>query len=413
MTTAVVIGGGPAGLMAAEQLLQAGTSVDLYDAMPSLGRKFLLAGIGGLNITHAEDWSSFLSRYPHAPNQLVSALNQFSSAEFVDWVHALGVETFIGSSGRVFPREMKAAPLLRRWLQRSRDLGLRTHVRHRLTAWQAMADGQFALTFETPEGVIKHHAQCVVMALGGASWAKLGSDGRWLAGYEQAGIRCQPLLASNCGFEVAWSDFMLTHAGAPLKNISIQLPWLVSGARLGEAVLTQHGLEGSLVYALSAAIRQQLQSQGQATILLDLCPATSAEAVMVALTKPAKGKTMSQRLRALGLDAAKIALVHEAVKQSVHARQVSYAELVKALPVTLLAARPIDEAISCAGGVDFSEITAQFMVQRYPGLFCAGEMLDWDAPTGGYLLTACMATGRQAGMAAAEFCITNQGVNDD
>lgn len=413
MTTAVVIGGGPAGLMAAEQLLQAGISVDLYDAMPSLGRKFLLAGIGGLNITHAEDWSSFLGRYTNASSQLIRALNQFSSAQFVDWVHALGVETFIGSSGRVFPREMKAAPLLRRWLQRSRDLGLRTHVRHRLTAWHSLADGQFALTFATPEGVIERRAQCVVMALGGASWAKLGSDGRWLEGFEQSGIRCQPLQASNCGFEVSWSSYMLTHAGAPLKNISIELPWLVSSARLGEAVLTQHGLEGSLVYALSSAIRQQLQSQGQATILLDLCPALSIEAVTAALSKSAKGKTMSQRLRALGLDAAKIALVHEAVKQSAQTELVRYAELVKALPFTVLAARPIDEAISCAGGVDFSEITAQFMVQRYPGLFCAGEMLDWDAPTGGYLLTACMATGRQAGLAAAEFCKTNQGVNDD
>lgn len=413
MTTAVVIGGGPAGLMAAEQLLQAGISVDLYDAMPSLGRKFLLAGIGGLNITHAEDWSSFLHRYPQAPNQLLSALNQFSSAQFVDWVHALGIETFIGSSGRVFPREMKAAPLLRRWLQRSRDLGLRTHVRHRLTAWQIMTDGQFNLTFESPEGVVRHLASCVVMALGGASWAKLGSDGRWMPGYTQAGIRCQPFLASNCGFEVAWSDYMLTHAGAPLKNISIQLPWLTSAARLGEVVLTQHGLEGGLIYALSAAIRQQLLSQGRATILLDLCPALSAQAVNAVLSKSAKGKTMSQRLRALGLDAAKIALVHEAVKHSAQTQQVSYAELVKALPVSLLAARPIDEAISCAGGVDFSELTEQFMVQRYPGLFCAGEMLDWDAPTGGYLLTACMATGRQAGKAAAEFCKTNQGVDDD
>jgi len=413
MTTAVVIGGGPAGLMAAEQLLQAGISVDLYDAMPSLGRKFLLAGIGGLNITHAEDWSSFLSRYPRASQQLVSALNQFSSAQFVDWVHDLGVETFVGSSGRVFPREMKAAPLLRRWLQRSRELGLRTHARHRLTAWSLAADGQFALTFATPQGVLQRKAASVVMALGGASWAKLGSDGRWLADFEQAGIRCQPLQASNCGFDAAWSTHMMSHAGAPLKNLSINLPWLSNGSRLGEAVLTQHGLEGSLVYALSAAIREHLHMHSQATILLDLCPTQSQEAVALALTKAPKGKTMSQRLRALGLDAVKVALVHEAVKQSPQNEQVGYAELVKALPITLRAARPIDEAISCAGGVDFSEMTTKLMVQRYPGLFCAGEMLDWDAPTGGYLLTACMATGRLAGIAASEFCKTNQGANDD
>ncbi len=404
MTTAVVIGGGPAGLMAAEQLLQAGISVDLFDAMPSLGRKFLLAGIGGLNITHAEPWPRFLSRYSDAPVSLLNALHEFSADQLRSWVHELGVETFVGSSGRVFPREMKAAPLLRRWLQRLRDQGLRTHVRHRLLAWQQLSTGQFELVFSTPQGEIKQVASCVVMALGGASWARLGSDGRWLADFQHAGIGCQPWQASNCGFEVSWSAFMQPQAGAPLKNIAIRLPWLTQSDQMGEAVLTRHGIEGSLIYALSASIRQRLASHGEACIELDLCPAKTVQAISTVLDKAPKRKTISQMLRQLGFDAAKTALFHEIVKQQRDYPPERYAQLLKSLPLKLIAARPIDEAISCAGGVDFAGLTAQLMVQCYPGLFCAGEMLDWDAPTGGYLLTACMATGRQAGVAASVFC---------
>jgi uncharacterized flavoprotein (TIGR03862 family) len=395
-----IIGGGPAGLMAAEVLSQAGIKVDLYDAMPSVGRKFLLAGVGGMNITHSEPYPAFLSRYAERAPFIAPLLRSFGADSLCNWIHELGIETFVGSSGRVFPTDMKAAPLLRAWLKRLRESGVTLHTRHRWLGWNAQ--GELRMAHADGEQAIKPDA--VLLALGGASWARLGSDGAWLPWLEQRGIGITALQPSNCGFEVAaWSELMRSKfAGAPLKNIAIGLQGQTP--RLGECVLTESGVEGSLIYALSAHIREQINQQGSATVDIDLLPGKSIGNVQAALAKPRGSRSMSKHLHSqLGIDGVKAALLRELAPAESFADPVLLGNALKALPLTLVKARPLDEAISTAGGVPFEALTENLMLKQLPGVFCAGEMLDWEAPTGGYLLTACFASGRAAGLGMLEW----------
>jgi uncharacterized flavoprotein (TIGR03862 family) len=390
-----IIGGGPAGLMAAEVLALAGVKVDLFDAMPSVGRKFLLAGVGGMNITHAEPTEAFLSRYGARRAELQALLQDFGAEQLRAWIHGLGIDTFVGSSGRVFPTDMKAAPLLRAWLKRLREHGVSLHTRHRWLGWNS--DG--SLRMSGVEGEHSITADAVLLALGGGSWARLGSDGAWLPLLAARGVQCAPLQPSNCGFSVAgWSPwFADKFAGAPVKSTAIALAQ--QSARLGEFVITASGVEGSLIYALSAAIREQINQHGAATVYLDLLPQKTPAQVQALLNKPRGSKSLSNHLRSqLGLEGVRAGLLRELTDASTFADLGLLAQAIKALPLTLVQARPLDEAISTAGGVPFEALTSELMLKQLPGFFCAGEMLDWEAPTGGYLLTACFASGRAAGL---------------
>ena len=397
---AVVVGGGPAGLMAAEALTDAGLAVDLYDAMPSVGRKFLMAGKGGMNITHSEPFDAFLARYGAARERLAPALEAFGPEAVRAWMTGLGVDSFVGSSGRVFPSGMKAAPLLRAWLHRLRERGLRIHVRHR---WLGLdrSDGGYRLRFSAPDGEVTLDAPVVVFALGGGSWAKLGSDGRWTAPFAALGIDTAPLRPANCGFDVAWSEHLRERfAGAPLKPVAAMLAPDGTGYRQGEFVLTEHGLEGGLIYALAAPLREAIAQDGHATLWLDLLPSHSAAQVAAEVARPRGARSLSSHLASrLGLKGVKVTLLHECLPREVFADPPQLARAIKALPVRLAAPRPLDEAISSAGGVRFAAfdtfdaLDAGFMLRELPGVFCAGEMLDWEAPTGGYLLNASMASG--------------------
>lgn len=398
--TVAVIGGGPAGLMAAEVLSQAGFKVDLYDSMPSVGRKFLLAGVGGMNITHSEAYPAFLSRYAERAPMIAPLLRGFGAEALCEWIHRLGVDTFVGSSGRVFPTDMKAAPLLRAWLKRLRDAGVVIHTRHRWLGWNA----DNSLRIASPEGDLSIKPTATLLALGGASWARLGSDGTWLSLLEQRGVQIAPLQAANCGFEVsAWSELLRSKfAGAPLKNIAMGLQGQT--LRLGECVLTQTGVEGSLIYALSAQIREAINQLGSATVEIDLLPGKPLADVQKALGKPRGSRSMSKHLHSqLGIDGVKAALLRELAPAEAFADPGLLARAVKFLPLTLIKPRPLDEAISTAGGVTFEAMDERLMLSSLPGMFCAGEMLDWEAPTGGYLLTACFASGRAAGLGMIEW----------
>ncbi|WP_438299857.1 TIGR03862 family flavoprotein [Pseudomonas sp. NMS19W] len=389
-----IIGGGPAGLMAAEVLSQAGVRVDLYDGMPSVGRKFLLAGVGGMNITHSEAWPAFLSRYAERAPNIAPLLRAFDADALCRWIHELGIETFIGSSGRVFPTDMKAAPLLRAWLKRLRDSGVVIHTRHRWLGW----DENGALRIDSPEGEKTLSPDATLLALGGGSWSRLGSDGAWMLPLEQRGVGLAPLQPSNCGFEVqAWSEVMVSKfAGAPLKNIAIGLNDDVP--RLGECVITATGIEGSLIYALSAPIREAINVHGAATVHIDLLPGRPVDKLQAALSKPRGSRSMAKHLHSqVGIDGVKAALLRELTDAATFADPALLARAIKALPLTLVKTRPLDEAISSAGGVTFEAMDERLMLKALPGVFCAGEMLDWEAPTGGYLLTACFASGRAAG----------------
>ncbi len=391
-----VIGGGPAGLAAAELLSAAGLRIDLFDAMPSLGRKFLMAGRGGLNLTHSEPLEAFMGRYGLHSAELAPMVSACSPQSLQDWAEGLGIQTFVGSSGRVFPREMKAAPLLRAWLHRLREAGVSIHVRHR---WQGWA-GDGALRFTTPEGEHSVRADGALLALGGGSWARLGSDGTWMSWLADKGIPLAPLKPANCGFEVNWSDFLRQRfAGEPLKNVVASC---TDGAgnrlrRQGEFVISEHGVEGSLIYALSAPLRDVLLRDGTVTLTLDLLPDRPAERVLADVAHPRGARSLASHLQGrLGLGGVKLALLHEVLgKADLHDPQ-KLAATIKALPLTLTATRPIDEAISTAGGVCFEALDANLMLKAMPGTFCAGEMLDWEAPTGGYLLTGCIASGQHA-----------------
>ena len=400
---ALIVGGGPAGLMAAEALTDAGLAVELYDAMPSLGRKFLMAGKSGLNITHAEAFDAFLARYGEARERLAPALAAFGPEAVRVWMADLGIESFVGSSGRVFPTGMKAAPLLRAWLHRLRDRGLRIHVRHRWQGIEKTAQG-YRLRFATPAGEITAEATTIVFALGGASWAKLGSDGRWAAPFADLGVDLAPFRPANCGFDVAWSEHLATrHAGDPVKPVAAMLSPDGSGYRQGEFVISATGVEGSLIYALAAPLRDALEQTGQATLWLDLLPAHSAERVAAEVAHPRGTRSLSSHLGSrLGIKGVKLALVHECLPREAIADPAQLARGLKALPLRLAAPRPLDEAISTAGGVRFAALDAGFMLRAHPGLYCVGEMLDWEAPTGGYLLTACLASGLAAGRAVAQ-----------
>ncbi|NHX01803.1 TIGR03862 family flavoprotein [Pseudomonas koreensis] len=395
-----IIGGGPAGLMAAEVLSQAGVRVDLYDGMPSVGRKFLLAGVGGMNITHSEPYPAFLARYAERAPQIAPLLRGFDADALCRWIHDLGIETFIGSSGRVFPTDMKAAPLLRAWLKRLRDSGVVIHTRHRWLGW----DEYGALRISSPDGEITVKPDATLLALGGGSWSRLGSDGAWMLPLEQKGVGLAPLQPSNCGFEVqAWSELLVSKfAGAPLKNVAIGLNDDVP--RLGECVITATGVEGSLIYALSAQIREAINAYGSATVHIDLLPGRPVDKLQAALSKPRGSRSMAKHLHSqVGIDGVKAALLRELTGAQTFADPALLARAIKTLPLTLVKTRPLDEAISSAGGVTFDAVDERLMLKALPGVFCAGEMLDWEAPTGGYLLTACFASGRAAGLAMLEW----------
>lgn len=389
-----IIGGGPAGLMAAEVLAEAGQQVDLYDAMPSVGRKFLLAGKGGLNLTHSEPLPAFVGRYGSRRDEVARWLEVFGPQALRDWVRGLGIDTFVGSSGRVFPTDMKAAPLLRAWLQRLRAAGVRFHMRQRWQGWSE--DG--GLRFIGPEGEHAVRTDALLLALGGASWARLGSDGAWVPWLAARGVDVSPLRPSNCGFDVApaWTaHFSGRFAGEPLKSVAISLDdgW----RQAGEFVVTGTGVEGSLVYAASARLRAQLEAGGPASFLLDLLPARSLDWVQAELAHPRGPRSLSTHLKTrLGLHGVKAGLLHELVPKAEMADPARLAAHIKALRITLGATRPIDEAISSAGGVTAGALDGSLMLRAMPGVFVAGEMLDWEAPTGGYLLTATMASGQVA-----------------
>jgi hypothetical protein len=414
MSTVAVIGGGPAGLMAAEVLALGGVRVNLYDAMPSVGRKFLLAGVGGMNITHSEPFDAFLSRYGARAAVIQPLLEAFSPAALREWIHGLGVETFVGSSGRVFPGDMKAAPLLRAWLHRLREAGVRFHVRHRWLGWS----DEGALSFATPEGKGLVRADAVVLALGGGSWAKLGSDGAWVPLLTQRGVEVAPLMPSNCGFDVAggWSEHLKSRfAGQPLKTVALRFTDAVghSHMRKGELMLSDTGIEGSLVYALSAPLRDTIAAQGTLTVQLDLAPDKTLERVIAEVAHPRGARSLSSHLQSRsGIKGAKMALLREILSPDQLNDAIALANAIKSLPLTLAAARPLDEAISSAGGVRFEALDKNLMLRALPGVFCAGEMLDWEAPTGGYLLTACFASGRAAGQGALNYLKTHHAATD-
>ncbi|MDO9483298.1 MAG: TIGR03862 family flavoprotein [Hydrogenophaga sp.] len=413
-----IVGGGPAGLMAAEVLSRAGLAVHVFDAMPSVGRKFLLAGKGGMNLTHAEPLEPFISRYGQRVEAIRPLLQTFGPQAVRDWASGLGIDTFVGSSQRVFPTDMKAAPLLRAWLHRLRHpqdggVPVQFHMRHRWLGW-AGANPEQAI-FQTPQGPLTVQARATVLALGGASWARLGSDGAWVPWLQAAGVPVAPLQPSNCGFDVAgspvhgtaagWSPFFSSRfAGQPFKSVVIRCSASDgrSFERKGEFVATATGVEGSLVYAASSLLRDEINQHGSATFELDLLPDRSADFVLAQVAHPRGSRSLSAHLKSrLGLDGIKMALLNELLDKDALHDPHRLAAAIKALPVRLAVARPIDEAISTAGGVQWPALDAALMVKAQPGVFCAGEMLDWEAPTGGYLLTACLASGVVAGQGVA------------
>lgn len=402
---AAVIGGGPAGLMAAEVLAARGVQVHVFDAMPSVGRKFLMAGKSGMNLTHAEPEPAFLLRYGERTAQITPMLADFGAQALRDWVHGLGIETFVGSSGRVFPTDMKAAPLLRAWLHRLREGGVQFHMRHRWLGWTD--DAARALRFATPQGEQQVRADAVILALGGASWARLGSDGAWVPLLARHGVDIAALRPANCGFDASWSAmFSERHAGHPVKPVALAVTDTQGNAhyRQGEFVISAGGIEGSLVYALSAPIRDRIERDGEAIVHLDLLPDHDAQRVLAAVSHPRGSRSLSSHLQSrLGITGVKAGLLRECLSKEAMQDTATLAASIKALPLRLLRARPIDEVISCAGGVRFEAMDASLMLNALPGVFCAGEMLDWEAPTGGYLLTACFASGRTAGQGAAQW----------
>ena len=404
-----IIGGGPAGLMAAEAALAGGAQVDLYDAMASVGRKFLLAGKGGLNLTHSDPPEVFLSRYGERAAKVAPWLNAFGPDALRAWTKELGVETFVGSSGRIFPADMKAAPLLRAWLRRLRQAGLTIHVRHRWCGW----DAQKSLCFETPQGTQSVEADAVILALGGGSWPKLGSDGAWVPLLAGRDVPIAPLQPANCGFDVGWTEhFRSKFAGHPVKTVGVvaKSPTGAVMRRMGEFVITETGVEGGVIYAVAPYLRDEIQATGRGTLRLDLAPDRELPRLIKDLSQPRGKKTMATHLqRRAHIDGVKSGLLRELVSKEDFADPTRLAAAIKSLQLTLAASRPLEEAISTAGGVEFKALDKRLMVRALPGLFCAGEMLDWEAPTGGYLLTACFASGRTAGVGAVAWLTERAG----
>ena len=401
--TVAIIGGGPAGLMAAEVISQAGIKVNVYDSMPSLGRKFLMAGKGGLNITHSDPYDLFLSRYGSGSGNIQPMLDRFDADALRTWVHQLGINTFIGSSGRIFPAEMKAAPLLRTWLHRLRQSGVTFHVRHQWLGWSGM--NTQILRFMSPQGDKEVNADVCVLALGGGSWPQLGSTGAWVSLLVQRGVQIVPLAPANCGFDVAWSEYFRGRfAGQPLKSVKATFHDI---QRQGDCVVTATGIEGSLIYALSAPLREEIAAERSATLYLDLMPDKSLASLIEKFSQPRGKQSMANQLRKrLGIEGVKAGLLREIVPTADFNDPIKLCSSIKTLPIKLTATRPIAEAISSAGGVSFDVLDEQLMLRNLPGVFCAGEMLDWEAPTGGYLLSACFASGRMAGEGALKW-LTN------
>jgi uncharacterized flavoprotein (TIGR03862 family) len=397
--TVAIIGGGPAGLMAAEVLSQRGVKVDVYDSMSSLGRKFLLAGKSGLNLTHSEPFEKFVSRYGKRKKEIENWLLDFMPEDLRNWARGLGVETFVGTSGRVFPIAMKASPLLRAWLKGLNDAGVKFHLRHKWNGFLAAGDGDGSkvnIKFETPDGIKSLKADAVVLALGGGSWSRLGSDGVWVNWLSQAGVKIEALKPSNCGFNVEWtSHFKEKFDGQPIKSVVLSFGEF---RQQGEFIVTKEGVEGSLIYAASAFMRDEILANGKAVMHLDLAPDKTEAQLNEKLSKPRGSRSMASHLeKTVGMKGVKAGLLREFVPKDEFDKMERLAFYFKQLPVTLIATRPLDEAISSAGGVMFDSLDENLMIRELPGVFCAGEMLDWEAPTGGYLLTACFASGRKAG----------------
>ena len=453
MSHVVVIGAGPAGLMAAETLAHAGHTVQVFEAKPSAGRKFLMAGRGGLNITHSEPAERFNARYGARAPEFAAMLAALNANALCEWVHRLGIETFVGSSGRVFPAEMKAAPLLRAWINRLRKQNVQFLMRHRWLGFEldhgsdkqgseasgpasspsekrvpeAQVAAKPTLRFESPKGEVTVTPDAVVLALGGGSWARLGSDGAWWPLLQQQGVELAPLLPSNGGFETKWSQYFIDQcAGQPLKTAEFWLTTtpakaskgrpksakttrtLAAGKQTahlrGECLMTEHGLEGGAIYTLSAALRDEILRHGSVTLYVDLLPDYTAEKVLAEVSHPRGTRSLSSHLRSrLGVHGVKAALLRECLSAETFKDPVKLAEGLKALPIVLTACRPIDEAISTAGGVQFEGLTQQLMIKNLPGVFCAGEMLDWEAPTGGYLINGAMASGKAAAAGVSEW----------
>jgi uncharacterized flavoprotein (TIGR03862 family) len=389
-----IIGGGPAGLMAAEILSQNGVTVDLYESMPSLGRKFLMAGKSGLNLTHAEPYHAFITRYGNKQKQIETHLNHFKPSDLLAWVEGLQIETFVGSSGRVFPKEMKASPLLRAWLKRLQTNGVKFHMRHHWNGWQ----DEFFI-FDSPTGEVKIKPDATILALGGASWPKLGSRGDWVSWLEEASIRVKPFRPANCGFIVNWSKhFSEKFHGHPMKSVVLSFK---DFKQKGEFVLTRTGVEGSLIYAASEKLRDELTATGTAVLALDLAPDIPREKLIAALSQPRGSRSLTSHIKkTTRLPDAKIGLLYEFISKEDLVTIEKLADAIKVLPIPLAGTTSLESAISSAGGVHFEELNDNLMLRKMPGVFCAGEMLDWEAPTGGYLLTACFATGRAAGEGA-------------
>lgn len=398
-----IVGGGPAGLMAAETALNQGIRAHVFDSMGSVGRKFLLAGKGGLNLTHSEDFEPFAGRYREQSAWVREWLEDFDANALRNWARTYGVETFVGSSGRVFPSDLKAAPLLRGWVRRLRENGVRFHMHHRCIGWNQKNE----LCFETSEGLKAISPASTILAMGGGSWAKLGSDGQWVPWLQNAGIEVNDLKPSNCGFTHVWSDhFKQRFAGAPIK------PVVISGfdtgdiqkSLQGEFVVTETGIEGSVIYAVSADLRNAIEKNGVAVLVCDLCPGRSIERLRKDLSSPRGKRSMTDHLRRhTGLEGVKIGLLYETLSKVDWQDMEKIIRAIKSFPIALTATRPIDEAISTAGGVTRHALNKNLMSTEKPGVFFAGEMLDWEAPTGGYLLTASMASGRLAGQSACEW----------
>ncbi len=399
-----VIGGGPAGLMAAEVISVRGVKVDVYDSMPSLGRKFLMAGKSGLNITHTEPFEKFVSRYGNRREQIEPMLRRFGPNELRQWVHGLGIETFVGTSGRVFPVGMKASPLLRVWLKRLSGSGVTFYLRHKWKGW----DLDKSLQFESTDGEKTIQADAVVLALGGGSWSRLGSDGAWIPWLEQAGAQVEPLKPSNCGFDVDWSPhFRERFDGHPVKSVVLSFGEF---RQQGEFIVTKEGVEGGLIYAASALLRDEIDTKGRAVMNLDLGPDRSVEWLTERLSKPRGSRTKASHLeKTVGIKGVKAGLLREFIPREDFANPERLAYFIKHLPVRLAATRPLDEAISSAGGVKFESLDQHLMLRCMRGVFCAGEMLDWEAPTGGYLLTACFASGYAVGNGVLEWLGSQRG----
>lgn len=405
-----IIGGGPAGLMAAEVLIDSGVEVDLYESMPTIGRKFLRAGLGGLNLTHSESYEKFCTRYGDVHKQMKLFVDEFPPEKIRNWVHELGIETFVGSSGRIFPQEMKAAPLLRKWVNRLRNAGVNFHVQH---SWLGINDDA-SFQIKNPEKEFSIKPDAIILALGGASWPQLGSTGTWVPWLKEHGVEITDWQSANCGFNVSWSDHLKEKFSfAPLKAVSLTFTDLdgITECKPGEMLISEYGLEGSLIYTFSYRLREYLNKHDKATIFIDLLPDRSFEQVLKTLSRPRGKQSISRHLKScIGNNALKRALLYEVLSKEQLNDPSELAKAIKALPIEVNSPRPLEEAISSAGGITLDSMDENLMLKKLPGVFVAGEMIDWEAPTGGYLLTGCFATGRWAGLGAKGWVETRPAV---